>query len=245
VLLEGVAAGGPNRIVLAHHRYGRGKVIALPVQDTWLWQMHADIPLEDMTHETFWRQMLRWLVSDVPDRVTTTAPDHVAPGEVVAVRAQVNDESFLAVNGAAVRANVLGPDGEPLDVPLEWMVDKDGEYRGSFTAKESGLYRVRVSARAGDSVITGAEEYVVSHEIQHEMFGATQRRSLLERVASETGGRYYTPRTAEALARDIIYTSSGTTVTEQLDLWDTPAMFIALLALIATEWLLRRKRGLA
>ena len=39
--------------------------------------------------------------------------------------------------------------------------------------------------------------------------------------------------------------SSGTTVTEQLDLWDTPAMFIALLALIATEWLLRRKRGLA
>jgi hypothetical protein len=43
----------------------------------------------------------------------------------------------------------------------------------------------------------------------------------------------------------MVYTSSGTTVTEQLDLWDTPAMFIALLGLIAAEWLLRRKRGLA
>ena len=246
-LLVGQDTTGPGerQVVLAHQRYGRGKVIAFPVQDSWVWQMHATIAVEDATHETFWRQMLRWLVSDVPERVTTTAPDHVAPGEIVAVRAQVNDESFLAVNGAAVRADVIGPDGAPLDVPFEWIVDKDGEYRGSFTADEPGIYRVRVSARVGDSVITGAEDYVVAEDIQQEMFGAAQRRSLLERVASETGGRYYTPEDAEGLARDMAYTSSGTTVTEQLDLWDTPAMFIALLALIATEWLLRRKRGLA
>jgi uncharacterized membrane protein len=237
--------GGERQIVLAHQRYGRGKAIAFPVQDSWVWQMHATVAVDDATHETFWRQMLRWLVSDVPERVTMTAPDHVAPGEVVAVRAQVNNESFLAVNGATVSASVLGPNGEPLDVPFEWMVDKDGEYRGSFTATDPGLYRVRVSARVGDSVITSGEDYIVAHDIQQEMFGAAQRPALLERVARETGGRYYTPETAEALARDMMYTNSGTTVTEQLDLWDTPAMFVALLGLIAVEWLLRRKRGLA
>jgi len=237
--------GGEQQIVLAHQRYGRGKAIAFPVQDSWVWQMHATMTVDDATHETFWRQMLRWLVSNVPERVTMTAPDHVAPGEIVPLRAQVNNESFLAVNGAAVRANVLGPDGAPLDVPFEWIVDKDGEYRGSFTANAPGLYRIRVSARVGDTVITGGEDYVVAHDIQQEMFGAAQRPALLERVARETGGRYYTPQTAEALARDIIYTRSGTTVTEQLDLWDTPAMFIGLLGLIAAEWLLRRKRGLA
>jgi hypothetical protein len=43
----------------------------------------------------------------------------------------------------------------------------------------------------------------------------------------------------------MMYTSSGTTITEQLDLWDTPVMFVALLGLIAAEWLLRRTRGLA
>jgi hypothetical protein len=207
--------------------------------------MHATIAVDDATHETFWRQMLRWLVSNVPEQVAMTAPDHVAPGENVALRAQVNNESFLAVNGAAVRANVVGPNGEALDVPLEWIVDKDGEYRGSFAAKEAGLYRIRLSAQVGDTVITGNEEYVVAHDVQQEMFGAAQRPALLQRVARETGGRYYTPLTAEALPRDMMYTSSGTTVTEQLDLWDTPAMFIALLGLIAAEWLLRRKRGLA
>jgi len=237
--------GGEQQIVLAYQRYGRGKAIAFPVQDSWVWQMHATVAVDDATHETFWRQMLRWLVSNVPERVTMTAPDHVAPGEVVSVRAQVSNESFLAVNGAAVQANVLGPDGQPLDVPFEWIVDKDGEYRGSFTAKDPGLYRIRVSARMGDSVITGSEDYIVAHDTQQEMFGAAQRPALLERIARETGGRYYTPQTAEGLARDMIYTSSGTTVTEQLDLWDTPAMFIALLGLIAAEWLLRRKRGLA
>ena len=237
--------GGDRQIVLAHQRYGRGKAIAFPIQDSWLWQMDAKMAVDDQTHETFWRQMLRWLVSDVPERVTMTAPDHIAPGEAVAMRAQVHNEGFLAVNGAAVTASVLGPNGEPVEVPLEWMVDKDGEYRGSFTASEPGLYRVRVSAHVGDSVIAGREDYVVAHDIQQEMFGAAQRPGVLERVARETGGRYYTPETADALARDIMYTNSGTTVVEQLELWDTPAMFIALLGLIAVEWLLRRRRGLA
>ena len=237
--------GGERQVVLAFQRYGRGKAIALPVQDSWLWQMDAAIAVDDLTHETLWRQMLRWLVSDVPDRVAMTAPDHVAPGEAVPLRAQVSNESFLATNGAAVSASVLGPNGEPVDVPLEWMVDKDGEYRGSFTASEPGLYRVRVSSRVRDSLITGREEYVVAHDIQQEMFGAAQRPALLERIARETGGRYYTPETADALARDIVYTNSGTTVIEQLELWDMPVMFIALLGLIAAEWLLRRRRGLA
>ena len=55
-----------EQVVLAAQRYGRGKAIAFPVQDSWLWQMHADIPVEDMTHENYWRQLMRWLVDGVP-----------------------------------------------------------------------------------------------------------------------------------------------------------------------------------
>ena len=50
-LLTGDRAGSSqSQIVLAYQRYGRGRVLVLPVQDSWMWQMHADVPLEDMTH---------------------------------------------------------------------------------------------------------------------------------------------------------------------------------------------------
>ena len=45
-------------IILAFQRYGAGKSLALPIQDSWMWQMHADVPVEDQTHETFWRRLL-------------------------------------------------------------------------------------------------------------------------------------------------------------------------------------------
>ena len=62
------------------------------MHDSWHWQMHADIPVEDQTHETLWRQLLRWLVSYVPEPVeVNVASDLVAPGQRVEVRAEVHD----------------------------------------------------------------------------------------------------------------------------------------------------------
>ena len=58
--------------MLAFQRYGRGKALALTPHDTWLWQMHADVPLEDQSHERFWRQLLRSLVDGVGEPVGLT-----------------------------------------------------------------------------------------------------------------------------------------------------------------------------
>ena len=68
-LLSGTDDRHRERVVLAYEHYGRGKSIAFPVQDSWLWQMHSTIRPDDQTHENFWRQLLRWLVDGVPDSV--------------------------------------------------------------------------------------------------------------------------------------------------------------------------------
>ena len=62
VLLQGATPSGEERVVLAHQRYGRGTSIAFAVQDSWMWQMHYDVPLEDQTHENLWTQLLRYLL---------------------------------------------------------------------------------------------------------------------------------------------------------------------------------------
>jgi len=63
VLLNGTDERNRTLPMLVWQPYGRGKGIAFLPQDSWEWQMHASIPLEDMTHENLWRQLLRWLVS--------------------------------------------------------------------------------------------------------------------------------------------------------------------------------------
>jgi hypothetical protein len=232
-------------IVLASQRYGRGRAVAFTVQDSWLWQMHADIAADDMTHETFWRQLLRWLVNDTPDRlVANVARDRVGPGEPVAVTAEVVDSAYLSVNNAHVQAIITSPTGEEQRVPLEWTVERDGEYRGTFEPTEVGLYDIQVEAGAEADSTMNATTHVQVAEPVEEYFDAEMRESLLERLAEETGGGFYTPETVGSLPEDVRFTESGSTVYEELDLWDMPVVFLLLVALAGTEWSLRRWRGL-
>jgi uncharacterized membrane protein len=246
-LLVGTADGNASdHPVLAFQRYGRGKALSLAVQDVWTWQMHASIPLEDLTHETLWRQLLRWLVDAVPEIVTvSTEPSRVQPGETVTIRAEVADSGFFHVNDARVDALVTTPAGDTLSIPMEWTVERDGEYRATYRAPREGLYEVRVSALRGGEHLGSGDAFFASTASAAEYFDAGMRAPLLRRVAEETGGRFYTPQSVESLPEDISYIGGGVTVTEERDLWDMPALLILLVALVAVEWTYRRARGLA
>ena len=238
--------GGAEQVVLAYQRYGRGLSMALPIQDSWLWQMHSEIPLEDMTHENFWRQLTRWMVHDVPAPVmASVSADRVEKGERLVLNADVSDSSFLQVNDAQVTARVTTPSGELLEVPMEWTGARDGEYRASLALREDGPHDVRIEARRGDHALGRDDVHVLSAPSNAEFFDAHLNSTTLKRVAEETGGRYYTAANVNTLADDISYTGRGDTVTERMDLWDMPVIFLLLFTLIAGEWVYRRVRGLA
>lgn len=235
-----------DRVVMAYQRYGRGRSIVLPVQDTWLWQMDASVSLEDQSHETFWRQLLRWVVAETPDQVEASAePESVEPGEAVTIAASVADAGFVEVNGASVTAQVTTPAGDVRELALEWRGEEDGKYTATFVPESDGIYEVAVEA-GRDSISYGSAQTSVRAAPGVEEFrDPYQRRSLLERVAGETGGRYYTVETASELPEDLQFAGGGVTVREERDLWDMPALFILLAGLLAAEWVYRRKRGLA
>ncbi|HZD03726.1 MAG TPA: hypothetical protein VE173_02380, partial [Longimicrobiales bacterium] len=218
----------------------------LPVQDTWLWQMHADIPLDDLTHETLWQQLLRWLVDGVPEHVDARlAREQVEAGEPVRLDVEVNDSIYLAVNDARVTATVTAPDGSSQVVPLEWTLEQDGQYAGTFTPPADGDYLVHVEATRGEDRPVGTDQaYLRVGPSDEEFFDAGMRRPFLERVARQTGGRFYTPATVDALPEDLRYTGAGVTVTEERDLWDMPVLFLLLVLLVGGEWAYRRARGL-
>lgn len=246
VLLNGALEDGvTSRPLLAYQRYGRGKAIVFGAQDSWLWQMDATMAVDDQTHETFWRQMLRWLVSDVPDRVEPVLAEESGPGEGIAVRAEVSDSAFLKANGATVRGAVVAPGGASQDVTLEWAVERDGEYRTTYVPEGTGVHEVRVQAVVGRDTVTSEPAYVRVAPSTSEYFGAEMRPALLRQLAEETGGRFYQASQALDVARDMDYSASGATVVEQKDLWDMPALLLVLLAALAGEWALRRREGVA
>jgi uncharacterized membrane protein len=247
VLLTGLPTkGGDRETVLAYQRYGRGKAIVFPIQDSWRWQMDPSMSLEDMTFESFWRQLLRWLVNDVPSRVMVAAAgDQVSPGDPVELDAEISDRTFLKVNNAEAVARVTSPSGTVTELPLEWSVTRDGEYKASFTPTERGLYSVDVRTRMGTDSIVSDRSFITSGDLSTEYFGAEMRAPLMRRIADETGGRFYSSDKVADLARDIVFTDIGNTVVDRKDLWDMPIVFLLLIALVASEWGYRKARGLA
>jgi hypothetical protein len=245
-LLEGrpVKEGDPVP-VLVSQRYGRGRALAFDVQDTWLWQMAASIPADDMTHETLWRQLLRWVLEDVPDQVElTVSPDHPVPGERVTIRAEVADSAYARLNNATVSAEVTRPDGSATTVPLEWGLGQDGLYQGTFVVAAEGDYRLGLTSVIGRDTVRLPPETIQVADRGADFVNAEMRAPVLQRIARETGGKFYTPATAASLPDDVIFTESGVTTREIKDLWDMPVVFFLLVGLLGFEWVYRRRRGL-
>ena len=244
-LLEGLAPELAEPVtVLAEQRFGRGRALVLNVQNSWTWQMHQDIPLQDQTHEILWRQLLRWLVRSVPDAVTIhTSSEHPSPNETVEITAEVLDESFHPQNDADVQLIVHTPIGDRLELPMSWDASRDGVYRLQLTPEHAGIYDMTVEARAGEKRAT-AKMHLPVGMVTPDHYGAEMREGILRRIADETGGRFYRADEVGALADEIPLSESGESAQERLPLWDMPIVFLLLIVLLGFEWLYRRRRGL-
>jgi hypothetical protein len=220
--------------------------VAFPVQDSWNWQMDPESPVEDQTYSRFWRQTLRWLTSDVPNRVVVSLPtDQANPKSPIALRASVADSIFVPRNDAKVVAHLTSDAGDVRDLPLDWAIDRDGEYRGTFTPDRPGTYTVRIDATLPNGASFGDTAYLRVADLNTEYYDSEMRAPLLQRMAKETGGKFYTPATASTLAADVALSKHGVTVVNQMDLWDMPAVLLLLVSLLASEWWYRKARGLA
>ncbi len=241
-VLAQASGGGRTLPLLVTQMYGRGRTAVLATSGTWRWQMLS--PVGDPSHDLFWQQLLRWLSTSSPGPVDASASASMLMDEGrIRLSATVRDKQYLPAPDAHVVAHVSGPQGASEQVDLLPVPESPGSYQADWNAGQAGAYLAEVSAsQAKDDL---GQDVVSFERIDGvaENFHTSQNRDLLEKLAADTGGRYWKENELNRLPNDISYSEAGIAVHDTKELWDMPIVFLLLLSLMGGEWLLRRKWG--
>jgi hypothetical protein len=242
VLLEAVATGKNNSgasPLLVTQRYGRGATWILATATTWRWQMQ--LPLEDQRHETFWRQLMYALASPAATQVSLQPERPVYEDDsAVTLEAEVLGKDYKPVQDATVEIVAHSEAGMDVPVRMEPSGRGDGRYTVALDARAPGLYEVQLTATRNGEEVGRALAHLRRADGVREQFASWQHRPMLERIARDTGGRYWSVNDLAGLPEAIRYSRAGVVERQTLDLWNMPLAFLLLAMLKAGEWLLRR-----
>jgi len=238
--------------LLAVQPVGSGQVLFMAFDGSWRFRYRTG----DTHHHRFWGQVMRWAtVNKLPAgndlvRFGTDRPVY-EKGESVVARARLRDKNQAAAETKGVSAVVRDGKREVMRKRLDPVGGSPGMYEADLGTLPPGHdYRVSLAIddpNQGDlaAATKNAEtQFVVAESPSLEAVELTADRSTLDLLARRTGGIVATPATAENVlgvlgpaSRDIIHE-------HRWPLWHSWLVLVSLLALVTTEWIVRKKGGL-
>jgi hypothetical protein len=223
--------------LLARHRFGQGQAYVL-TGGTWGWQM--GLPHQDLKHETFWRQLVQAMTASVPEPVTLTS-ERVYYGDqaTVTLRADVRGSDYEPATSATVDLAIDAPGENRRTVQMEAVPGVPGRYQTTLDADSAGIYRFEAQASLDGEALGRSRVAIRREDGVSEHFQVQQNRNLLERLASATGGRYFSLDTADEIPEAVQFSDAGIVERRLLELWNMPILFLMLLGLKGGEWVLR------
>jgi hypothetical protein len=235
---------------LVVQRFGLGRAAALMIADIWSWGMHDEAMHKDM--EKSWRQLVRWLVSDVPPRVSVTAGTS-ASGDPAEVRLTVKarDEEFKPLDNSTVVLTVRSvksavADTNYVELTAEPSAANPGTYEATYIARDAGAYSVNAVVKQADGKIAGrAATGWTSDPAGAEFRSLKPNRALLEAIAKRTGGAVVAMDDLENFVSHLPERRAPITETWTEPLWHKPAIFLLVLCCFLAEWGIRRWKGMA
>ncbi|GJQ25776.1 MAG: hypothetical protein HBSAPP02_08080 [Phycisphaerae bacterium] len=257
-----IGASGPQ-VLFATQFVGAGRTAWLGINSTWRWRQADERPFN-----RFWIQTIRYLVEG---RLAggrsrgqiLTERDEYEVGQTVPLTLRALDARYGPLIAPELELRVEPPSsaataGEPASTSESDSLDpshtihavpipgREGYYQARFTADRPGIYRVSFTSPGMD----GAAPAVLTRELpvvrpDLEMRATALNLAALQQLAAATGGRYLHVDEARALG-ELIPDAGRTQVTRERPrpLWDNATVFGILLALLTTEWILRRQARL-
>jgi hypothetical protein len=257
----------PNATVLAeaddsrHHpllvagQPGDGRVLAFAGDSTWRWQMQGF----GEAHRRFWRQAVLWLAKK--DEQTEglvwikLAARRVMRGTRVDFTLGAENSRGEPVIAARPTVAIETPDGRTVDVrPTRsgdhWSaIFRDTDKPGDYRIKVSGTVSGQVDKTVPDTFIGTAEARFLVPNQDIELDRPAAEPSLMAQLAEMTaaaGGKALAPEELPTLLAKLAAEPPKLQeeVIAKTTYWDTWPFFLAFVALLGTEWYLRKRWGL-
>jgi len=261
--LSGASAVGPPRPtarllaksekghpLLAVRELGRSRVASVAVDTTWQWVLARPETGGARAHRRFWRHLVLWLAGRdgrpradlwvVTDRTRYVIADPDRPPTVeVTVGAKGNEAPRVRLIGPATVAVPMRRRGDPSSGSAR------SEWHGTAPLSVPGVYTA-VAEWAGDAPKRARTQLVVEEQ-DFEMADVLADHANLKRIAEAGGGTFRTVnRLGDLLAELAASLEPQYEAAERrLSLGAGRIFFAAVIALLAAEWFLRRRWGMA
>jgi hypothetical protein len=236
---------GETLPAIAVQRFGKGKVGAIAIADLWRWFMRPDAANPDDPAQA-WRQITRWLVSDVPARATLSLAPSSSDEDQMSVRVDVVDDHFEPLSNAEVRMFIGQPNEQPLELKGQPIGEAPGAFQVSYYGETPGAYRVTTEVRSADGELIGLPETGWTRQIAGREFDRIGfNRELLESIADKSGGGLVNEDRLDSFQDRLDSGKVPVTETWVYPLWHRGWVIALALGCLCAEWGLRRWRGLA
>ncbi len=236
---------------------GRGKSIWWNARGLWRWRLlAAGVNLPTDAPQAILTGVTRWLAEPLSrDRFQARPTRQVyQSGEEITWNASLWDEAYAPVKGARIRVEVTpageGSSGE--EVPERRNVDlidaiDPGHYDAAIGALPPGEYRYRATADAaeGSRSFGATEGRFWVEEMGPEFARPWSDRETLAEIARRSGGASFDAGGLSQMLSQIPRALRRVGQTREVELWNHWILFLLFVAVLSTEWFLRRRRGLA
>jgi uncharacterized membrane protein len=237
--------GGPSgpRPLLVSQRYGNGRSMVFAGEAAWRWRML--LPASDTTYELVWRQLSRWVAGGAAERIEIPPVAVPMPGTTETLAVLVRDEEFKPVANAEVAIRLTAPGGAERVVPAALSDPGNGRYAASARLDDAGVYKVVADVRRAGQPFGTASRALLVGGVDIELAQPALNEPLLRRVAETSGGSYVPSDEAASVPAFLEHSDIGERPTEMRDLWHNAYSLLAIVSLLAIEWVIRRWVGLA
>ncbi len=229
---------------LVTHAYGHGRVAALLLGDMWRWGLRDTDAREDM--DKAWRQMIRWLVANVPDRISLTTRS--APSTGRRLNITLRDPAFQPLENAHVKLTLTrigATNTSPVTLPAEPDPKVPGLFQAQYLPRDSGGYLAQAETRDADGKLLGRRQAGWATDFAAQEYRTlAPNRALLEAIARKTGGEVLTLDDLDTFASRLPSRRAPVTETHHFPLWHQTYLFLLALGCFVLEWYLRRWKGL-